>query len=131
MPRMTCAADSRRVLVESVVLDHEVTWPVRLRRWWERRWGDAWFPRGRSDTPPAPAALWSRVERAFRLMDVAPGRPDPALTRRIAEGLLDEVMHRLPGIAVVEERAALERAVQVTRHELHREPTARADAGRC
>ena len=119
MPRMTCAADSRRVIVESSVLDHEVTWPVRLRRWWERRWGDAWFPHGRRDDPPGPAELWGRVERAFRLMDVAPGRPDPALTRAIADGLLDEVLHRLTGVADEDERAALRRAVGITRRELH------------
>lgn len=127
MPRMTCTADSRRVIVESSVLDHEVTWPVRLRRWWERRWGEAWFPRGRGDDTPPPSALWSRVERAFRLLDVAPSRPDPELTRRIADGLLDEVLHRLPDVEIAEERAALERAVRVTRRELQAEAAVHAD----
>lgn len=127
MPRMTCTADSRRVIVESSVLDHEVTWPVRLRRWWERRRGEGWFPRGRGDEPPAPTELWSRVERAFRLMDVAPSRPDPALTRRIADGLLDEVLHRLADVEVAEERAALERAVRVTRRELQAGSAVHAD----
>lgn len=128
---MTCTAESRRVLVESVVLDHEVTWPVRLRRWWQRRWDEAWFPRGRGEEPPGPAELWSRVERAFRLMDVASSRPDPALTRRIAGALLDEVLQRLPDVEDPEERAALDRAVGVTRRELRAEDSApRADVGR-
>lgn len=122
---MTCMADSRRVLLESVVLDHEVTWPVRLRRWWEGRRGEAWFPRGRGDERPVSSELWSRVERAFRLMDVAPSRPDPALTRRIAEGLLDEVIDRLSAVEDPVQRSALGRAVGVTRRELRSEPTAR------
>lgn len=115
---MTCAADDRRVLVDSGACAHEVTWPVRLRRWWEVRRGEGWFPRSGEDGPPEPARLWARVERAFRLMDVAPGRPDPALTRRIAGGLLDEVADRLSSIADPDEAQALERAVEVVRNEL-------------
>ena len=118
MARLTCAAESRQVLIENGATASAVTWPIRVRRWWEDRRDRARSPRARGESPPAPSELWERVERAFRLMDVADERPDPALTRRIASALVDEVLARLDTVDDPEERRALERAVRIVRREL-------------
>lgn len=118
MARLTCAAESRQVLIENGATASAVTWPIRVRRWWEDRRDRTRSPRGRGESPPAPSELWERVERAFRLMDVADERPDPALTRRIASALVAEVLARLDTVADPEERRALERAVRIVRREL-------------
>lgn len=120
MTRWTSTTEYCRALTENGVHAYEVTWPVRLRRWWEVRRGQAWFPRGRGESAPQAFELWARVERAFRLFDVAPSRPDPALTRRIATALLDEVDDRLSAVGDREVRVALARAVEVVRGELVR-----------
>lgn len=118
MARLTCAAESRQVLIENGATASAVTWPVRVRRWWEDRRDRARSPRRHGDPAPEPTELWERVERAFRLMDVADERPDPALTRRIASALLDEVLARIETVDDAEERRALERAVRIVRREL-------------
>lgn len=118
MARLTCAAECRQVLIENGVTAADVTWPVRLQRWWEVRRGRGMFPRRRGEPPPGPGEIWTRVERAFRLMDVADSRPDPALTRRIAGALLDEVVERLRTVEDPAERDALARAVDIVRGEL-------------
>lgn len=120
MTRWTSTAEYCRALDENGVHAYEVTWPVRLSRWWEVRRGRAWFPRGRGESTPQVAELWARVERAFRLFDVAPSRPDPALTRQVATALLDEVDDHLSAVEDREVRAALGRAVEVVRGELAR-----------
>lgn len=124
MARLASVAEHRQVLVHDGATAADVTWPVRLRRWWEARRGEGVFPRRRPEPAPVPAALWGRVERAFRLMDVADSRPDPSLTRRIAQGLLDEVDARLATVDDAEERHSLGRAVAVIRRELRRENVA-------
>lgn len=124
MARLVSVAEPRQVLVHHGATAADVTWPVRLRRWWEARRDEGVFPRRRSEPTPVPAELWGRVERAFRLMDVADSRPDPSLTRRIAQGLLDEVDTRLSTVDDAEERRSLGRAVSVVRRELRRENVA-------
>lgn len=73
---------------------------------------------GDAEPPRETSHLWQRAARAFRLMDVAEGRPDPALTRRIAAGLLDEISGSLDGIRDHEQRTSLERAVSAIRRAL-------------
>lgn len=115
MGHWTCSAGYCRALAEEGGFVAQVTWPVRVARWWERRRGAAWTSPGGEDPSLDVTALWERVERAFRLLDVADGRPDPALTRLVAMALLDEVEACLPELGDADARAALARAVGVVR----------------
>lgn len=95
-----------------------VTWPVRLARWWEARRERGWSGRPDVERTPDTSEMWERVERAFRLLDVADQRPDPGLTRLVAASLLDEVASRLAGVGGEADRSALERAVRVVREQI-------------
>lgn len=115
MPRWTCGPADWRSLAEEAGVADQVTWPVRLARWWraQRYAGPA---RGRGDLDAdRTSLLWARVERAFRLLEVADDRPDPALTRAVAGSLLDEVEGRLADVSDEACRVELARAVQVVR----------------
>jgi hypothetical protein len=115
MPRWTCGSADWRTLAEEAGVADQVTWPVRLaRRWRARR--HAAVAHGHSDADAdLTALLWARVERAFRLLEVADQRPDPTLTRTIAGSLLDEVERLIGHVRDEECRTALARAVQVVR----------------
>lgn len=115
MSRWTCGSADWRTLAEEAGVADQVTWPVRLARRWRARRHDV-SAHGHSDSDAdLTSLLWARVERAFRLLEVADQRPDPTLTRTVAGSLLDEVERLLGHVRDEECRTALARAVQVVR----------------